>query len=115
MWPVLTTPAGHPGHLVAAEQPGPAGEAGQSGGIGPATDAREVTDAEIIELSLSESGRFGVIFERHADEILRYVHARLGPDLAERPSVGITSPPARTGRAENWRPHAESSPGASPG
>ena len=80
---MLTRPTGVPGRLMTAEQPGPAGAAGLSGGIGPAADAREVTDAEIIELSLGESGRFGVIFERHADEILRYAHARVGPDLAE--------------------------------
>jgi RNA polymerase sigma-70 factor, ECF subfamily len=76
-------PAAHLGHLMTAGLPGPAGEAGRSGGIGPGADAREVTDAGIIELSLGESGRFGVIFERHAAEILRYAHARLGPDLAE--------------------------------
>jgi RNA polymerase sigma-70 factor (ECF subfamily) len=46
-------------------------------------DARVVSDAEIIELSLREPGRFGMIFERHAGEILRYAHARLGPDLAQ--------------------------------
>jgi RNA polymerase sigma-70 factor (ECF subfamily) len=51
--------------------------------MGPGADARKVTDAEIIELSLDEPGRFGMIFERHAGEILRYIHARLGPDLAQ--------------------------------
>lgn len=42
-----------------------------------------VTDAEVIGLSVHEPARFGVIFERHSAEILRYAHARLGPDLAQ--------------------------------
>jgi RNA polymerase sigma-70 factor (ECF subfamily) len=42
-----------------------------------------VTDAEIIELSVRDPGCFGVLFERHAGEIFRYAHARLGADLAE--------------------------------
>jgi RNA polymerase sigma factor (sigma-70 family) len=41
------------------------------------------TDADIIELSLREPGCFGAIFRRHADEIVRYAHVRLGPDLAQ--------------------------------
>jgi RNA polymerase sigma-70 factor (ECF subfamily) len=41
------------------------------------------SDADIIERSLCEPGCFGVLFDRHADEILRYVHARLGHDLAQ--------------------------------
>jgi RNA polymerase sigma-70 factor (ECF subfamily) len=42
-----------------------------------------MTDAEIIGRSAQDPGCFGVIFERHADEILRYANARLGPDLAQ--------------------------------
>jgi hypothetical protein len=80
---VLRQPPGHPGYLTLAGRAGPAGAAGQWGGMGPGADARKVTDAEIIELSLDELGRFGMIFERHAGEILRYIHARLGPDLAQ--------------------------------
>ncbi len=72
---------------------------GQPGGTGPGRDwpaapgeppsrgqpaSRELaSDAEIIALSLREPGCFGAIFDRHAPEILRYAHARLGPDLAE--------------------------------
>jgi RNA polymerase sigma factor (sigma-70 family) len=41
------------------------------------------TDAELIERSRQEPDHFAGIFGRHADEILRYTHARLGPDLAE--------------------------------
>ena len=80
---MLRQPPGHPGYLTLAGRAGPAGAAGQWGGMGPGADARKVTDAEIIELSLDEPGRFGMIFERHAGEILRYIHARLGPDLAQ--------------------------------
>jgi RNA polymerase sigma-70 factor (ECF subfamily) len=42
-----------------------------------------LTDADLIERSRSDPGCFAAIFDRHADEILRYAHARLGPDLAE--------------------------------
>jgi len=42
-----------------------------------------VSDADLIERSRQDPGCFATIFDRHADEILRYVHARLGPDLAE--------------------------------
>jgi RNA polymerase sigma-70 factor (ECF subfamily) len=49
----------------------------------PEADERVVTDAEIIERSVDDPGCFGVIFERHSDEILRYANARLGTDLAQ--------------------------------
>lgn len=80
---MLRQPPGQPSYLTLAGRADPGGEAGQWGGMGPGADARKVTDAEIIELSLDEPGRFGMIFERHAGEILRYAHARLGPDLAQ--------------------------------
>lgn len=41
------------------------------------------SDAVLIERSWREPGCFAGIFDRHGPEILRYVHARLGPDLAE--------------------------------
>lgn len=41
------------------------------------------SDADLIQRSLGEPDCFAAIFERHADEILRYAHARLGADLAE--------------------------------
>lgn len=44
---------------------------------------RLLSDAEFIELSLRQPGLFSVLFDRYADEILRYIHARVGPDLAE--------------------------------
>jgi RNA polymerase sigma factor (sigma-70 family) len=41
------------------------------------------SDADLIERSLREPGSFAGIFDRHGEEILRYAHARLGPDLAQ--------------------------------
>jgi RNA polymerase sigma-70 factor (ECF subfamily) len=41
------------------------------------------SDAELIARSVADPSWFAAVFDRHADEILRYVHARLGPDLAE--------------------------------
>ena len=49
---------------------------------GRPTDGRP-SDAALIERSRQEPDCFAGIFDRHADEILRYAHARLGPDLAE--------------------------------
>jgi RNA polymerase sigma-70 factor (ECF subfamily) len=51
--------------------------------VRPADTPGAETDADLIELSLREPARFGAIFDRHAAEILRYAHARLGPSLAE--------------------------------
>jgi RNA polymerase sigma factor (sigma-70 family) len=45
--------------------------------------AEALSDGDLIERSLANPACFAVIFDRHADEILRYAHARLGPDLAE--------------------------------
>jgi RNA polymerase sigma-70 factor (ECF subfamily) len=59
------------------EGAGPPPWAGQPG------RERLASDAELIERSLREPDCFGVIFDRHAGEILRYAHARLGPDLAD--------------------------------
>jgi DNA-directed RNA polymerase specialized sigma24 family protein len=42
-----------------------------------------ISDAELIGQSLRDPELFTAIFDRHGGEILRYVHARLGPDLAE--------------------------------
>ena len=43
----------------------------------------QLSDAELIGRSRQDPGCFATIFDRHAGEILRYAHARLGPDLAE--------------------------------
>jgi RNA polymerase sigma factor (sigma-70 family) len=41
------------------------------------------SDADLIVQSLTEPGLFTAVFDRHSAEILRYVYARLGPDMAE--------------------------------
>jgi RNA polymerase sigma factor (sigma-70 family) len=43
----------------------------------------EISDAELIGGSVDDPELFTAIFDRHSGEILRYVHARLGRDLAE--------------------------------
>lgn len=42
-----------------------------------------LSDADIIRQSLQDPGRFGGIFERHAEELARYALARVPPDVAE--------------------------------
>jgi RNA polymerase sigma factor (sigma-70 family) len=41
------------------------------------------SDADLIAASLADPHLFTAVFDRHSAEILRYVYARLGPDLAE--------------------------------
>jgi RNA polymerase sigma factor (sigma-70 family) len=43
----------------------------------------ELSDSAVIARSLREPAWFAEIFHRHGPEIVRYVHARLGPVLAE--------------------------------
>ncbi|WP_329019549.1 RNA polymerase sigma factor [Micromonospora rifamycinica] len=45
--------------------------------------ARESTDAEVIKESLSEPGRFAVLYQRHAQALHGYVYRRLGREAAE--------------------------------
>lgn len=45
--------------------------------------AGQLSDAALIEGSLRDPGCFTAIFDRHADAILRYACARVGPDVAE--------------------------------
>lgn len=40
-------------------------------------------DATLIAESLADPERFALVFDRHADDIHRYVSRRLGPDLAD--------------------------------
>lgn len=47
------------------------------------TQKNAPSDADLIERSRREPGCFAGIFDRHGKEILRYAHARLGPDQAE--------------------------------
>jgi RNA polymerase sigma factor (sigma-70 family) len=49
----------------------------------PAGGASSLTDADIVRASIRDPSRFGEIFDRYADDILRYASARLGSDLAE--------------------------------
>lgn len=71
-WPDQGPPPGQAVLLVSTESPGGPGQA----------DPGE-TDAAVIARSVGAPASFGVIFDRHSDAILRYAHARLGPDLAE--------------------------------
>jgi RNA polymerase sigma-70 factor, ECF subfamily len=58
----------------------PADEMGRAG----ADDGSSVpSDAEIVRASAGDASRFGELFDRYADDILRYASARLGRDLAE--------------------------------
>lgn len=50
---------------------------------GPADGGSCLGDADIVQASILDPGRFGEIFDRYADDILRYTSARLGRDLAE--------------------------------
>jgi RNA polymerase sigma factor (sigma-70 family) len=50
---------------------------------GTVTIGTQASDAELIARSVGEPDLFTAVFDRHSAEILRYVHARLGPDLAE--------------------------------
>ncbi len=43
----------------------------------------QASDADLIARSVAEPELFTAVFDRHSAEILRYVYARLGPDLAE--------------------------------
>ena len=63
-------------------QPSETGPGDAKSGDAELSDA-ELSDAELIERSRQEPDCFATIFDRHAAEILRYVHTRLGPDLAE--------------------------------
>jgi RNA polymerase sigma factor (sigma-70 family) len=71
------------GRFVKSGQAGPGPPAGEAEQAGPAGDGPRPSDADIVSASLRDPSRFGEIFDRYADDILRYVSARLGSDLAE--------------------------------
>ena len=48
-----------------------------------AADSDELTDAALVERSLREPEEFAPVFDRHSDEIYRYIARRLGPETAE--------------------------------
>jgi hypothetical protein len=62
-----------------------------AGAADPRDDPRG-TDADVIARSAADPAFFTAVFDRHADEILRYVSARLGPDLAEDVTADPSSP-----------------------
>jgi RNA polymerase sigma-70 factor (ECF subfamily) len=66
--------SGQPGTGTPADDPEGAGPAGVGAGLG---------DADIVRASIRDPGRFGELFDRYGDDILRYAGARLGRDLAE--------------------------------
>jgi RNA polymerase sigma-70 factor (ECF subfamily) len=61
----------------------PATGPGRAGAVRAESGDADSSDAELIERSRQEPDCFAAIFDRHAAEILRYAHARLGADLAE--------------------------------
>jgi RNA polymerase sigma factor (sigma-70 family) len=65
-----------------ARNPGWAGGQLEAEG-GSMTIDTQPSDADLIAWSLAEPELFTAVFDRHSAEILRYVYARLGPDLAE--------------------------------
>jgi RNA polymerase sigma factor (sigma-70 family) len=74
---VLTGRLGKAGQAVSAGPADGTDWAGHAGG------GYYASDADVIRDSIGEPGRFGEIFDRYAGDILRYVNARLGADLAE--------------------------------
>jgi RNA polymerase sigma factor (sigma-70 family) len=56
---------------------------GQEARAGAADVGAGSSDADVVRASIRDPGRFGEIFDRYADDILRYASARLGSDLAE--------------------------------
>jgi RNA polymerase sigma factor (sigma-70 family) len=73
---VLTERSGDSGQAA----PGmPDDDVGRTG----SADGPRRTDAEIVRASIRDPRRFGEIFDRYADDILRYASARLGSDLAQ--------------------------------
>lgn len=71
------------GQVAASDQAGPGMAGDDTKRAGPAGGGSLPTDACVIRASIREPSRFGEIFDRYADDILRYVGARLGRDLAD--------------------------------
>jgi RNA polymerase sigma factor (sigma-70 family) len=71
------------GRFGMSGQAGPGMPAGDVERAGPAGGCPRLSDADIVKASIRDPSRFGEIFDRHADDILRYASARLGHDLAE--------------------------------
>jgi RNA polymerase sigma factor (sigma-70 family) len=69
-------------HYGRSNQPGLANSADGAERANP-TGGSRLSDADIVKASIGDPRRFGEIFDRYADDILRYASARLGSDLAE--------------------------------
>ncbi|HEY6739130.1 MAG TPA: phosphoribosylaminoimidazolesuccinocarboxamide synthase, partial [Actinopolymorphaceae bacterium] len=65
------------------------------------------SDAELIEESLVDAGRFGEIFDRHAQAVFRFLGRRIGPDDAgDLLSEVFLAAFASRGRYDRTRPSA---------
>jgi RNA polymerase sigma-70 factor (ECF subfamily) len=71
------------GRFGKSGQAGPGTPADDGERAGPAGGGWRLSDADIVQVSIRDPSRFGEIFDRYADDILRYASARLGSDLAE--------------------------------
>src|SRR5256885_14547872 len=63
------------------------------------------TDAELIAASLDEAERFGLVFDRHFADIHRYLHRRVGRELAD--DLAAETFVAAFGRRHDYDPHRE--------
>jgi DNA-directed RNA polymerase specialized sigma24 family protein len=71
------------GRVVKSSQAGPGTPADDVEQAGLAGGGSRLSDADIVKASIRDPSHFGEIFDRYADDILRYAGARLGSDLAE--------------------------------
>jgi DNA-directed RNA polymerase specialized sigma24 family protein len=71
------------GRLGMTEQAGPDTPADDVELGSPLGGGSRLSDVEIVRASIRDPSRFGEIFDRYADDILRYASARLGSDPAE--------------------------------
>ena len=71
------------GRLGMTEQAGPGTPADDVERASPVSGGSRLSDVEIVRASIRDPSCFGEIFDRYADDILRYASARLGSDMAE--------------------------------
>jgi RNA polymerase sigma factor (sigma-70 family) len=69
--------------LAESDQAGPGIPAPDVDPSGPGWGTARPSDAEVVRASVRDPSQFGEIFDRYADDILRYASSRLGNDLAE--------------------------------
>jgi hypothetical protein len=75
-------------------QAGPGVSGGDLERSGPAGGGSRLSDADIVKASIRGPSRFGEIFDRYADDILRYGSAGLGVIWPPRHSWGPSAPAA---------------------